>query len=129
MNNLFCVTQFIKKQFDDLGWTVTLDEFDDDTPVGKRRFTNIIATLNPGARRRLLLAAHYDSKSMEPTVDGQYFLGTIDSAVPCAMLIEIARTLTPLFSRRQHRSQVTIIKSSSSSFNFPSFPLLRLEVI
>lgn len=101
------VKLFIKEQFDNLGWTVTLDEFDGDTPLGKKRFTNIIATQNPSARRRLVLSAHYDSKLLPPT-NGQYFLGSIDSAVPCAMLVEIAKTLTPLFNAKA-RKQVSDI--------------------
>lgn len=96
------VKMFIKEQFENLSWTVTLDEFDSDTPLGKKRFTNIIATQNPAARRRLILSAHYDSKLMQPT-NGEYFLGSIDSAVPCAMLVEIARTLTPYFNEKAKR--------------------------
>ena len=80
-----------------------MDEFDDNTPLGKKRFTNIIATQNPAARRRLILSAHYDSKLMQPSENGEYFLGAIDSAVPCAMLVEIARTLTPLFNEKAKR--------------------------
>ena len=97
-NNLkIFFSQFIKKQFEDLDWTVTLDEFDDMTPYGPKRFTNIIATLNPNAKRRLILAAHYDSKYFPEDSDGRYFFGATDSAMPCAMLIEIAKTVTPLF--------------------------------
>lgn len=93
--------QFIKKQFEDLNWTVTLDEFDDDTPLGMKRFTNIIATLNPNAKRRLILAAHYDSKYFPEDGSGRFFLAATDSAIPCAMLIEIARVVTPLFRARE----------------------------
>ena len=95
--------QFIKKQFEDLNWTVSLDEFDDNTPLGPKRFTNIIATLNPSAKRRLILAAHYDSKYFSPNENGAFFLGATDSAMPCAMLIEIAKTVTPLFEAREQQ--------------------------
>lgn len=84
-----------------MNWTVTLDEFDDATPYGMKRFTNIIATLNPNARRRLILAAHYDSKYFPDDGTGRYFLAATDSAIPCAMLIEIARVVTPLFRARE----------------------------
>lgn len=94
------VKMFIKKQFEDLNWTVTLDEFDDVTPFGMKRFTNIIATLNPNAQRRLIFAAHYDSKYFPDDGSGRYFLAATDSAIPCAMLIEIARVVTPLFRAR-----------------------------
>lgn len=100
--------QFIKKSFEDLSWTVTFDEFDDSTPYGPKKFTNIIATLNPNAKRRLILAAHYDSKYYPENSNYEYFLGATDSAMPCAMLIEIARVVTPLFAtgkQKQMNSQ------------------------
>lgn len=34
----------------------------DETPYGKKRFTNIIATKDPQAPMKLTLAAHFDSK-------------------------------------------------------------------
>ena len=77
-----------------------MDEFDDVTPLGMKRFTNIIATLNPNAQRRLIFAAHYDSKYFPDDGSGRYFLAATDSAIPCAMLIEIARVVTPLFRAR-----------------------------
>ncbi|XP_068682290.1 glutaminyl-peptide cyclotransferase-like isoform X2 [Montipora foliosa] len=99
------VKMFIKKNFEDLDWTVSLDEFDDNTPYGPKRFTNIIATLNPNAKRRLILAAHYDSKYFPENSNG-YFLGATDSAMPCAMLIEIAKVVTPLFAARKQQLQM-----------------------
>lgn len=46
----------------DLNWQVEFDEFTDRTPKGDLQFSNIIATLNPLAKKYLLLACHYDSK-------------------------------------------------------------------
>ena len=46
-----------------------------------------------------MLAAHYDSKYMRD----RYFLGATDSAMPCAMLIEIARIVTPFFKAREQQ--------------------------
>ena len=63
------------------------------SPIGVRNFTNIIATLYPGADRTLALAAHYDSKLFPPK-NGKYFLAATDSAVPCAMLLDFARVLS-----------------------------------
>ena len=71
-----------------LGWEVRYDQFRDKTPVGDKQFTNIIATLNPGAPRRLVIACHYDSK-LSPTG----FLGATDSAVPCAQMINLATVM------------------------------------
>jgi hypothetical protein len=85
------------KKFEELKWSVTLDEFQGDTPFGSKRFSNIIATLNPVARTRHVMSAHYDSKLFKPDANGRNFIGATDSAVPCAMLIELAHTVTPFF--------------------------------
>ncbi|XP_016300669.1 glutaminyl-peptide cyclotransferase-like [Sinocyclocheilus anshuiensis] len=73
------------------GWEVTEDAFYAHTPYGQLPFTNIIATLNPAAKRQLVLACHFDSKYYPPQWDGHEFLGATDSAVPCSMILELAR--------------------------------------
>lgn len=47
------------------------------------------------ARRRLLLACHYDSKALppDPQAPDRVFLGASDSAVPCAMILELVTSL------------------------------------
>lgn len=70
------------------GWTVELDAFDTDTVIGRIHFANIIATLNPLARRRLVLACHYDTKIIGP-IEENTFVGATDSAVPCAMMLDL----------------------------------------
>ena len=82
------IFQYIANQMEGLGWEVRYDQFRDKTPVGDKQFTNIIATLNPGAPRRLVIACHYDSK-LSPTG----FLGATDSAVPCAQMINLATVM------------------------------------
>lgn len=83
------VKQYIIDQMQSLGWSIETDKFSDNTPVGRKNFENIIATLDPAAPRRLVLACHFDSKySREGT-----FVGATDSAVPCAMMITLARDL------------------------------------
>lgn len=86
------VREFILEKLKEDGWHVELDEFIDITPFGSRKFTNIIATLNPDAERKLAIAAHYDSKLMTPE-DGKYFVAASDSAVPCAMMLDFAKLL------------------------------------
>jgi glutaminyl-peptide cyclotransferase len=51
-----------------LDWHVEEDSFTDYTPYGQQSFTNIIATKDPIASRRVIVSAHYDSKffSMYP---------------------------------------------------------------
>ncbi|XP_061682403.1 glutaminyl-peptide cyclotransferase-like a [Syngnathoides biaculeatus] len=75
------------------GWDIDLDTFKAATPRGQVTFTNIIATLDPSAPRRLLLTCHYDSKALPPDSRGRVFLGASDSAVPCAMILELATAL------------------------------------
>lgn len=72
-------------------WKVEKDAFTDNTPVGMMNFVNYIATLDavPGqvSDKYLVLAAHYESKMLR----GQRFEAAIDSAVPCAILLQFAR--------------------------------------
>ncbi|XP_068436639.1 glutaminyl-peptide cyclotransferase [Clinocottus analis] len=75
------------------GWEVTEDTFVSQTPYGQLPFTNIVANLNSTANRRLVLACHYDSKYYPPQWHGREFQGATDSAVPCAMMLELARAL------------------------------------
>lgn len=70
-----------------------VQDFEMETPIGVKNFTNVVATLYPEADRTLGLAAHYDSKLISPK-DGKYFLAATDSAVPCAMLLEFAKVLS-----------------------------------
>lgn len=90
------VKNFIKNTLEKFHWTVELDEFSAETPVGVREFTNIIATLHPKADRALAIAAHYDSKDPKgmDLEEGEFFLGATDSAVPCAMLLDFAKLLS-----------------------------------
>ncbi|XP_029923579.1 glutaminyl-peptide cyclotransferase-like a [Myripristis murdjan] len=93
------------------GWTVDLDSFQSPTPRGQVTFTNIIAILDPSAPRRLLLTCHYDSKSLppDPRAPEKVFLGASDSAVPCAMILELATSLdAQLRSLKQQKPPVTL---------------------
>ncbi|XP_068173732.1 glutaminyl-peptide cyclotransferase-like a [Antennarius striatus] len=93
------------------GWTIDLDTFHSSTPNGQVTFTNIIATLDPSAPRRLLLACHYDSKALPPDPRDQQrvFLGASDSAVPCAMILELASSLdSQLRSFKQQKLPVSL---------------------
>lgn len=76
------------------GFAVELDTFTQETVVGAREFSSIVATLHPHARQRLVLAAHYDSKLFL----GQEFVGATDSAIPCAILLQLGIVLAPLLA-------------------------------
>lgn len=67
--------------------------FESHTPYGPMTFNNIIATLNPSAKCRLVLACHYDSKYYPLQCHGCEFLGATDSSVPCAMMLELVQAL------------------------------------
>jgi len=93
----------------DLNWTIESDVFQADTPVfGELEFENIIAKLNPNARRYLALACHFDSKYTRE----RDFIGATDSAVPCAQLINLAtvmsKYLTKQVSHAEHFEKSTI---------------------
>jgi glutaminyl-peptide cyclotransferase len=88
------VQQHILTSMQRLGWNTELDSFVDSTPFGDKRFTNIVAVHNTLAPRRLTLACHFDSKLFTQF----QFIGAIDSAVPCAMLIDLATRLNSVLS-------------------------------
>lgn len=56
------VREYIVSTLKTFNWHVELDEFTDVTPIGPKRFANIIATKDPSASRRVVLSAHFDSK-------------------------------------------------------------------
>ena len=96
--------QHIKTWMSAVGWMVEEDSFYEYTPYGNRHFSNIIATLSPGKSRRVVLACHYDSKLM-PTVR---FVGAIDSAVPCSLLMDSAFRLRSFFQATKNSSSVSM---------------------
>ncbi|XP_036922731.1 glutaminyl-peptide cyclotransferase [Sturnira hondurensis] len=90
----YAVRQHIMQRIQRLqaDWVLEVDTFLGQTPYGYRSFSNIISTLNPTAKRHLVLGCHYDSKFF-PHWDNRVFVGATDSAVPCAMMLELARAL------------------------------------
>nr|XP_022332143.1 glutaminyl-peptide cyclotransferase-like [Crassostrea virginica]XP_022332144.1 glutaminyl-peptide cyclotransferase-like [Crassostrea virginica] len=83
-----------------LNWHVEEDVFQDDTPYGRKTFVNIIATQDPRKPKKMVLAAHYDSKNLTDR-NGREFIGATDSAVPCAILLDMATQLNCLFEKAQ----------------------------
>ncbi|XP_029780300.1 glutaminyl-peptide cyclotransferase-like protein isoform X2 [Suricata suricatta] len=86
------------------GWHVELDPFTASTPLGPLDFGNVVATLDPGAAHHLTLACHYDSK-LFPSGSAP-FVGATDSAVPCALLLELAQALDRELSRAKEQNLV-----------------------
>lgn len=56
------VREYIMSTLRALNWHVEEDAFTDSTPIGMKRFANVIATKDPTASRRVILSAHFDSK-------------------------------------------------------------------
>lgn len=83
-----------------------MDAFSANTPIGETSFTNIVATLDPHVDRRLILAAHYDSKIVGGTRTTTRFLGATDSALPCALLLDLAHSLNSKLQTRKVRNPV-----------------------
>ncbi|XP_075352187.1 glutaminyl-peptide cyclotransferase [Mycteria americana] len=104
----YIVRQHIKRRLQRLqaGWEIEEDTFQTYTPYGYQTFSNIISTLDPSAKRHLVLACHYDSKFFGQQWQERVFVGATDSAVPCAMILELARALD---------NKLQLIKTSSMS--------------
>ncbi|QRV86094.1 Peptidase family M28 protein [Ceratobasidium sp. AG-Ba] len=100
--NNTAVRNYLVETMKAMNWDVEEDSFTDNTPYGTKRFTNVIATKDPHAPRKLVLAAHFDSKFFATYPQNQ-FVGATDSAAPCAMLLDLAQTLDPLLNERQKR--------------------------
>merc|ERR1719370_1272943 len=98
--NLSLVRKHIRGVLRNNGWSVEENSFRNKTPHGMKRFTNVIATLDPLAPRRLVIACHYESKIDPP---GVY---ATDSAVPCSMMLNLATTMRDQLSQR--RSDLTL---------------------
>ena len=81
--------KYIKDQLASAGVAVADQAWDDETPLGKVRMVNLVATI-PGARKdRLVIAGHYDTKLFR-----QFrFVGASDGGSSAAFLIELARVL------------------------------------
>lgn len=76
-------------------WHLEEHSFVDTTPYGQQRFTNQIFTHDPSAPLKLVLSAHVDSKYF-PTSPANQFVGATDSAAPVAIILQVAKALTPL---------------------------------
>ncbi|KAL1947997.1 hypothetical protein VTO73DRAFT_13721 [Trametes versicolor] len=96
------VREYIVSTLKKLKWHIEEDAFNDTTPYGVKRFTNIIATKDPKAPRRVIVAAHFDSKFFS-TYPANQFVGATDSAAPCAFMLDLAEALDPLLDERQER--------------------------
>lgn len=85
--------------FKEFGATVIEQNFDATAYTGEvYKATNIIAQYNPEHAKRVILAAHWDSRHVadhDPSVDNrdEYVMGADDGASGVGVLLEIARTI------------------------------------
>ncbi|THH00780.1 hypothetical protein EW026_g1804 [Hermanssonia centrifuga] len=100
--NNTAVRQYIVSTLTQLNWHIEEDSFTDSTPYGEKRFTNVIATKDPRAPRRVIVAAHFDSKFFSTFPQNQ-FVGATDSAAPCAFMLDLAEALNPMLDKRLRR--------------------------
>jgi glutaminyl-peptide cyclotransferase len=70
-DNSTIVRKYLISTLQALDWHIEEDEFINDTPLRPMRFTNVIATKDPSASRRVVLSAHYDSKYFPGHPDNQ----------------------------------------------------------
>lgn len=82
-----------KDKYGNPKWHIEIAPFEARTPLGVRTFANVVLTRDPNAARKLVLAAHYDSKYFPPGSLEEGFVGATDSAFPCAMLVDVAMAL------------------------------------
>lgn len=84
-------------------WNITFQNSTSKTPVTGNKdvpFVNLIASRDPpwaapGDVGRLTLVAHYDSKYAP-----EGFIGAIDSAAPCAMIMHAVRSIDAALTRK-----------------------------
>lgn len=106
----FHVREFIKSQFPLNFWDIEEDVHAMNTPHGQStQFVNLIVTLKTKSvvksDKRLILAAHYDSKLLEAEGKTDHistestFIGASDSAWSCALMIAVAQAIQKENSR------------------------------
>ncbi|KAF2022373.1 hypothetical protein BU24DRAFT_458230 [Aaosphaeria arxii CBS 175.79] len=92
---------FFKKELPE--WRLEFHNSTSTTPLSNGLevpFRNLIATRDPPGTRpgdvgRLAMVAHYDSK-----ISPEGFIGAIDSAAPCAMLLHAARSIDKALTKK-----------------------------
>ncbi|KAF5290583.1 hypothetical protein FQR65_LT11534 [Abscondita terminalis] len=99
------VFNYITQELQNLGYHLDIDEFQQNAHThGKLTFKNIVARLNPEAHKYLVFSCHYDSKLFKEFE----FIGATDSAVPCAMMLNLAKVLSKELSNAKNQTSVSL---------------------
>lgn len=89
---------WIQETLEGYGWTVQQQDFQAKTYDGLTwNLTNLIASYNPQASKRILLAAHWDTRRIadkDKTRTSEPIDGANDGASGVAVLLEIARSIS-----------------------------------
>jgi Zn-dependent M28 family amino/carboxypeptidase len=91
--------QYIIAEVEKAGWKIQRQDFEDDTPRGTIKFSNLIATFGGDqSTQQAIVCSHYDTKLF----DAIRFVGASDGGSSTGALIELARTLArdPGLARR-----------------------------
>lgn len=89
-----------------LNFDLELDSFSKNVPIFRNvTFTNIVGRLNPNAEKYLTLACHYDSKYFAQGT----FYGAIDSAVPCAIILNTLYTLRGQLNNLRSKTDLSLM--------------------
>ncbi|KAF8301111.1 hypothetical protein DL93DRAFT_2090838 [Clavulina sp. PMI_390] len=123
-NNTF-VRNYLADTLRSLNWHVEVDSFTDNTPYGTKQFANVIATKDPKAPRKLIIAAHFDSKYF-PSFPENQFLGATDSAFPCALMLDLAEALNPLLDAKAERLSQLLDDDEANETSAPETTLQLL---
>lgn len=115
------VQQHIRSFYRSINWHEQVHVFTADTPKGPIQMANLIFTLNPKARQRIVLSAHYDSKLTAN--DGRRgeegaFVGATDSAAPCAMIMELCRAMTAVIKNDDVTLQAVFFDGEEALVNW-----------
>lgn len=91
------VQEQLRAWYREIGWQEEIYRFTAQTPKGPIEMANLVFTEPHGVNvtERVILSAHYESKlkALDSKQEG-IFVGATDSAVPCAMIVELSRALT-----------------------------------
>lgn len=80
---------YLKDRLAAIGVAAAEQAWEDQTPLGKVRLVNLVATIPGASRQRLVIAGHYDTKLFR-----QFrFVGASDGGSSAAFLVELGRVL------------------------------------
>lgn len=81
------VRRFLAQELKKLGFMVVQNKFREGV-----NFTNVVGYLNPEAEHVIMLSCHYDTETPR-FMKNEIHWGATDGAVPCAILLNVAKTM------------------------------------